>query len=575
MLDLLIKNAWIIDGTGKTKFKGNIGIVDDRIVQIGQIPDDSNAQIINAEGYTITPGFIDPHAHFDLLFEYFPQCENALLQGITTFVGGNCGMSSVLTPPSQFNFREFLTRIEKLKLGINFVPLIGHGYIRGNIMGDNFARSATPSEIEQMKTLTITAMENGAFGLSTGLDYNPTMHATTQEIIELAKIVANYEGIYATHHRFLQSKWPAEDPNETSYTNYPGKVEEVWFGRYHGLLEAFEIGRKAQIPVQISHLYNVYRTPQPHPKFLDIATTKATLALIDQALSEGIDVAFDRMVTFREIQGSKPIINDFLNSDNPSLAHLKKLDRTEFLAKLHDAEFRSQIKDLSNSGKLKILYSNTRADPFWMHRMLIIHCSKEKYVEKTIGEIAQSEHKDALDVIFDLMILDEHVEYQQFMDEKEITEENLPLYLNHPNCMPCTDLIAYPSISTPIAELDPRIRKDLIQNINSPHSYDMYPYYLGTFIRDRKIMPLEIAIQKATSLVAHRFGIRNRGEIKVGYFADLVIFDYEKIGRASTYRNPRVPPEGIEYVIVNGKIALQNNQPKSSRFGKIIRKNQQ
>ncbi|MBW2368900.1 MAG: amidohydrolase family protein [Deltaproteobacteria bacterium] len=486
MYDLIIENGKIVDGTGAPAFSADLAIQGERIVKIGNLEAASSKKKINAEGFVVCPGFIDPHGHFDLLIEYFPACENGVIQGITTFVGGNCGMSTVLETPDQFNFPEFLTRIESAGFGINFAPLIGHGAVRGRVIGNDYKRTATAPEIEAMKRLVAEAMQNGAFGLSTGLDYNPTMHSSTEEVIELAKVAQKYGGIYATHHRFLQSKWPADAQGETSYSSYPGDVTEVWFGRYHGLMEAIEIAKAANIPLQVSHLYNVYRTPQPHPELLDLATANATLWLIDQAAEAGVDIAFDRMVTYQDIQGAKPIINEFLVADIAGLKFAKELGREAFLEKLQDPDFRDRIKQLSEDGGLKLLFSNTKADPYWMDRLIIVNCTKTDYVDKTIGDLARKAGKDPLDVIFDLMILDNDVAYHQFQDEKEITEANLPLYLNHPLCMPCSDLLSYPSLQTPLSDLDPIAVAQVIQNINSPHTYNMYPYFIGKYIREKR-----------------------------------------------------------------------------------------
>jgi len=571
--DLIIENGKIIDGTGAPVFSADLAIQGEQILEIGNLKDMASKKRINAKGLVVCPGFIDPHSHFDLLLEYFPACENGVMQGITTFVGGNCGMSSILEPSDQFVFSKFLSQVESRGLGINFVPLIGHGAVRGKVMADDYKRIATTPEIQAMKQLVDEAMQNGAFGLSTGLDYNPTMHSNTEEVIELAKVAQKYGGIYSTHHRFLQSKWPVDDHGETSYANYPGDVTEVFFGRYHGLMEAIKIAKAAGIPLQVSHLYNVYRTPQPHPELLDLATAKATLWLIDQAVEDGVDIAFDKMVTYQDIQGAKPIINEFLVADIAGLKFAKELGRDTFLEKLNDPGFRDRIKQLSKDGGLKLLFSNTRADPYWMDRMIIINCTKTDYVNKTIGDLSRKESKDPLDVIFDLMILDDQVTYHQFIDEKETTEANLPLYLNHPLCMPCSDLLSYPSLQTPLSDLDPAAVEQLIQNINCPHTYNMYPYFIGEYIREKGIMPLEEAIRKSTGMVAARFDIKQRGVLGQGNFADLIIFDYNTIGMKATYKNPRQPPMGMKHVIVNGQIIMTDNSQLNANAGKVLRKN--
>jgi len=205
--------------------------------------------------------------------------------------------------------------------------------------------------------------------------------------------------------------------------------------------------------------------------------------------------------------------------------------------------------------------------------MIIINCTQTDYIDKTIGDLARKESKDPLDMILDLIVLDNQVTYHQFIDEKETTKANLPLYLNHPKCMPCTDLLSYPSVQTPLSDLDPTAVEHFIQNINCPHTYNMYPYFIGKYIREKGIMPLEEAIRKSTGMVAARFGIEKRGVLCQGNFADLILFDYNTIDMKATYKDPRQPPMGMKHVIVNGQIIMTDNTLLRADAGKVLRKN--
>jgi len=323
-LDIIIKNGNIIDGTGSPPFTGNIGIKNGKIIYVTKSEIEEDADItIDATNLTVTPGFIDVHAHADETLLIYPTADNYIAQGVTTVIGGNCGFSPapvgdlwllsfwelswwhelqpfkyyppLMHPIEKVNeklaekfsftidwrtFNEFLNKVSKKGISVNYVPLVGHNAIRATVMGNDYKREAKLNEIEKMKEHVREALEAGAHGLSTGLDYAPGYFANTQELIELVKVIKEYDGIYATHWRRTGIR--TETRRET---RPPEKIK--------GIIEAIEIGRKTGVPVQISHILTAYTIYPPPPPSLLEAAAKATLKVIEDAKKNGVDVAFD------------------------------------------------------------------------------------------------------------------------------------------------------------------------------------------------------------------------------------------------------------------------------------------
>jgi N-acyl-D-amino-acid deacylase len=594
MYDIIIKKAKIVDGTGNLSFIGDIAIKDSKIIQVGNIANTAEV-VIDATGLVACPGFIDPHSHPDFTFSFLPLCHNYIMQGITTVVGGNCGLSqapikkAILKTEEQkvglealkaqrakkdLSFSRWLTKVERRGLSINYIPLIGHNTVRDVIMGEDYKRHAKPEEIEAMKELVEEGMKSGAFGFSTGLDYDPSEYCNTEEIIELAKVAKKYGGIYVSHLRHCHSQWATNDPNLFGYGVFHGEIEEAWIGKYQGLMEAIEIGKKANIPVQFAHIYTVYVIPQPHPDFLDEATARATLWLIDKTKEEGVDITFDVIVSDTSIAPCNLIINEFIMSRLQKLKWLRGIDKDEFVEKIKNNNFREKIKQLSHDGYLKFGMVHTKADPYWMNRFKITHCKNKNHINKIIGELAKESNKDALDLIFDLIIEDSEVEWVQFAEDRGINFMTLPIYLSHPLCMPCTDMFSLPSLDFSMDKLksiDTGIPEEFYNSINTPHYYGMYANYIGRFVRDTCVLTLENAIKKATSFVAQRFKLKDRGIIKPNYYGDILIFDFDKIKMIGDLLNPRQAPEGIEYVLVNGQITYKDKKHTGIKAGKVLR----
>lgn len=578
MYDILIKNTKIVDGTGAPSYVGDIAIKDSKIVEMGKIEGEA-ATIIDGTGLVACPGFIDVHSHPDLSMQLVPQCENYIMQGITTAVGGNCGISSA--PKENLSFGEYLKQLDGSALSINYIPLAGHCAIRSLVLGEDSKRLSTAEEIEGMKEYVEEAMHSGSFGFSTGRDYPPAEHASADEVIELARVARQYDGIFTTHHAHVHDHWATDDRSEVGYGTFYGETEDIWVGIYRGLLEAIDVARQADMPVHISHLANVYKFPQPHPDYLDAAGARATLEIIDSAREEGLDVTFDTLCFETSISAPKPIIDEFLYARPPGMQWIKELGRQEFLRQIGDKALRDRIKKLSRDGKLKFSMHHTKANPFWMNFFKIISCRNKDYENRTIGEIAVAENKEALDAVFDLIAEDPETMWFQTADLR--LRGSIPAeFLKHDCCMPVTDMTALPPIEIPIEDIlkmipddldDPNIAPDMIRSaLNTPNFYGVFPEYIGSLIRDKKILSLEEGIRKATSLPAWRFGLKKRGTLKSDFCADIVIFDYDKIGSAGTILNPRQKPNGIEHVIVNGEITYENKMHTGVGAGKVLRR---
>jgi len=555
--DILIKDTKIVDGTGKPAFKGSIAIKGDKVVAVGKVKGDADV-VIDGKGLVTCPGFVDPHSHADISILRYPLAENLVMQGITTFVGGNCAWSPA--PSHKMSFAEWLTKVEKKGMAVNYVPLVGHNGIRTMVMGQDYRRTATPAEVKRMKGIMREVMESGALGFSVFRDPAPSHFADVDEIVELARVVQEYGGIYAPHTTHIQSQWPTDDPEVVSYGRYLGPPEDVWVGVYRGYLEAIEVGKRANIPVHIAHLSNAYRIPQPHPEFLEEEVTKATLWLIEKSIEDGVDITFDVVASGDSISNARPLISEFYSPRIRGLSWVKDIEKEEFIERLKTREFRDRIRKIHDTFQLKLGMVHTQADPYWFDCFRILQCQNKLYEGKTLGEIARKrEDGDALEAIFDILVDDPETLWVQFLDRRGTLAIN-SVFLAHPLAMPCTDVS-----SLPASPEGP--------GLQAPIAYGLYPHYIGNYIRERKIQSLEEAIRKATHFPAQRFGLKGRGVLKPGNFADVVVFDFATINDTGDFLNPTSPPDGMEYVIVNGTIVYKDMAHTKAKPGRVLKKN--
>ncbi|MBN1315178.1 MAG: amidohydrolase family protein [Anaerolineales bacterium] len=577
--DILIRNAIIVDGLGTPAYPGAVGITGARITDIGNLEEQGSeiqaSSSIDGTGLVACPGFIDPHSHADLTLGQHPLAENLVMQGITTFVGGNCSLApapianpaygqalaemvGVTIEPAWKTFDQWLAWIQQTGVSLNYVPLAGHAPIRLAIMGDDFKRPAMRAEIESMKNLLEDAMQAGARGFSTFGDPGPCEAAALEEILKLVETAAHYGGIYVPHTRHIDSQWVSSDPDEYGYGIFHGPAEDAWVGRYRGYLEAIEISRRAGIPLHIAHLAPAFIIPQPHPSYLDESAALATLEIIDQALNKGIDVTFDTIPCSSSIASERLLLDEFRPFIGANSPPVEALFQSE--------GFRSRIKQRRDAGRLKLGMVHTKADPYWFDCFKISRCTYSTVETLTVGEIATGRKRDPLDILFDLLADDPTTTWFQFID-KRLMPAAVRILLQHPAAMPGSDMIVFP----PEQEAGSKTPAKVFGAQPPAIAFGLFADYLETYVRKEKVFGLEEAMRKATSLPAGRFNIRDRGKLVPGAFADLVLFDPERIKMAGDYQQPAQPPDGIELVLVNGRVTYQQQTHTGARPGRVLR----
>ncbi len=542
--DLVLAHGRIVDGCGNPWFWGDLAIQHGYIAAIAPAGTLQGNQSIDVAGRFIAPGIIDIHTHSDLSILINRKAESAVRQGVTTQLIGNCGMSpaplsnAYLTelrrqwgtissqPEVSWEWRtfgEYLDYLEAGGLSINIASLAGHAALRTAIMGLNEAAPA-PTELQQMKELLAEAMQSGAFGLSTGLVYPPGCFASMDEIIALCQVVAYYNGIYASHIR--------------------GERETI----LEAVAEAIHIGHEAGVPVQISH---------NAPKFGAPCDATANLRLVDEARLRGQDVTVD---------------NDVHTDLAPSLTgglpqEIQDQPASVLAALLGDAEQRQAIRqqiveDVKPAfGPVGLLKHGQ-----WQ-RITMLHAPQNPdVVGKTIETIARERGQDPFDTYFDLIVANGHQSEAIF---DYIDESNIRLLLQHPAVMISSDgqvLASYGFLNDPPPY--------------QPCSYGEFPGVLERYVRDQPVLSLPEAIRKMTSFPAQRLGLLDRGILRAGCWADIVVFDLERIHDRATnlyphtypFENyPHQYPLGIDYVFVNGVMVVGEAEHSGIMPGKVLR----
>ncbi len=525
-LDILIKNGFVIDGTGKNEFHADIGIKDGRIVLIGKSAELDARNIIDAKGLKISPGFIDIHSHTDADLIINPKAESKIRQGVTTEITGQDGFSwGPLGGPeidlTRKNFLEqygeelkwirlgdFLNDFSKRKFSVNIATMIGLGTIREYIIGLD-DRKATSEEILKMQNEVIRAIEEGAIGISTGLEYTPGSFASTEELIELCKVAPEKFRIYASHIR-----------NEDNFV-------------LEAIDEAIEIALKSKSRLQISHLKVSGKS--------NWSKVDQLIEKIDKAINSGLDLHADRY-TYVAYHTNLSALFPLWARDGGT---------EKFLDRLKDKNLEKNIREY-----VEKKVSNLDGD--W-NGVLISSVGKEEfkhYQGKTIQQLSEEFGMDGFETSVKVIMDNENqVMMMGFGMEENSTEK----ILAHPAVMISSDAgshAPYPPMNREIAH---------------PRAYGTFPRAISKYVRERKICSLEEMIKKMTSMPADKLGIKERGRIAEGYFADIVIFDFNKIQDKATFTEPHQYPDGIPYVIVNGEIVIANSEHTGSLPGKVIK----
>ena len=546
-LDLVLAQGRIVDGCGNPWYRGDLGIQGGRIMLIAPPGTLRGKQTLDVGDRFITPGFVDVHTHSDLSILVNRRAESAVRQGATTHIVGNCGMSPAPVTEGSLadmrhhwgpisdqpqvtwawrTFDQYLDSLQDGGLAINVGSLAGHGALRMAVMGLD-ARAPTPTELDRMRALLAEAMAAGAMGLSTGLVYPPGCFAGTGEIIALCRVVARYQGLYATHVR--------------------GERETI----LEAVAEAIHIGREAGVPLQISH---------NAPKFGAPCDATANLRLVEQARAQGQDVTVD---------------NDVHTDLGPALIwglpqDIQERPVAEIIALLRQPETRLKIRDeivrdrRPAFGPVGLLKHGQ-----WDRITIFRAPNTPAAVGRTLAALAGERGCDPFDVYLDLIVENGH-DAEALWDY--IDEENIRILLRHPAVMICSDgqvLAPYGFLNDPPPY--------------APCSYGEFPGVLERYVREETVLSLEEAIRKMTSFPAQRFGLADRGVLRPGAWADVVVLDLERVRDRATnlwphtypFENyPHRYPQGIDHVVVNGLLVVEDGEHTGRLPGKVLRRAQ-
>ena len=496
---LIIKGGTVIDGTGAPARQADVALSGQRIVLIDEQIDPSRAaEVIDAEGLIVSPGFIDNHAHIQTRIHEYPLAENFTRQGITTI------MASLHSGDQPWPLDEYAA---SLSIAPNVGFFAGHTWTRKQVLG-LANRAPTEEELDEMRSLVEQSMQQGALGLTTGLLYVPANFAQPEEVIELAKVAAAYGGIYVSHMR-----------DEAG-----GLLESV--------AEVIEVARQANIPAQIQH-HKAVGQPQ-------WGLTEQTLAMIDSAQAEGLDVKLDLYPYTASSTGSSVLF--------PQWALAGGAD--SFAARIQDTELRPRIE-----AEMRDIYMNTRAGNDMARIQFRTLYSDRRYDGLTLRDLAEDRGLPnsvdaAIPILIELQLAGGFSAIYHGMDDADVQR-----IMRHPSAMFQTD-------GDPVG-----------YGVGFPHprSYGAFPRVLGRYVRELNVLSLEEAVRRMTSLSADQMGQHERGRIQEGMYADITIFDAETIADRATYTDPHQFPVGVYHVIVNGVPIIRNGALTGEKPGQVIR----
>ncbi len=528
LYDLIVKSGRIVSGEGNPWYNSDIGIRNGRIVEIGNLQTEPSDTDIKASGLIVCPGFIDMHSHSDLMWLTKPRCEAKVMQGVTTEVLAQDGLSvapvrrdhipllkgllsGLLGDPDiewdWTSFGEYLSRFEHQRISVNVAALVPHGNLRIWAMGMD-KRPPSTSELSEMKSLLVRSIGEGGMGLSTGLIYAPCNYAGSGELVELCKVVSKYGGYLAVHMR--------------------NEGDEL----IHSIKEVIEIGEKSGASIHIDHFKVAGKSNWGKaPKILGVC---------EEARSRGLELTLEN---YPYTAGSTT-----LWSLLPPWALEGGFEKT--MERLMDRPMRVKMKSEIREGIHR--WENIAKEARWDGIKVSSLVSEEnnRFIGKNMQEIADALGKDPEDALFDLLVEERGAVSMVFF---HMSEEDVRAIMKHPLQMFCTDGL-------------------LTSGKPHPRVYGTYPKVLGRYVREEQIMTFEEAIRKMTSYPAQRLGLSDRGIIRIGACADLVVFDPHRIFDNATYEDPCRFPDGIEYVIVNGQVTVERGRHTGILAGKVLRK---
>jgi N-acyl-D-amino-acid deacylase len=528
--DVIIRNGRILDGAGGPWYSDDIAISNDRIVAIGKLENAHAKRVVDATGRVVSPGFIDMLGQSETALLIDNRSLSKLSQGITTEITGEGGSiapqnAKTLAPMKPFLDQYHLTidwttldgyfrRLGKSGTPLNIGTYVGAAQVREAVIGDD-DRAPSPVELEQMQSMVAEAMKDGALGVSTALIYPPGHYAKTEELIALAKVAGQYGGIYGTHMR-------SEGASEMQAID-----------------EAIRIGREGGLPVEIFHLKVAGKSrwgSMPH-----------VVEKIDAAREAGLDIRADAYPWVAGGTALASCLPPWMADGGVS----------KFLERLADPKIRERIKSematdhqdwenlyLDSGGGAGVLISG------------VVNPSLKKYDGKTVAEMAKAEQKPELDALFDFILADKGQSGALYFIAGE---DDLRYALKQPWTSLCLDANEL-SLDGPLFEPH-----------THPRAFGTMPRFLGHYVRDEHLLPLPEAIRKITSMPAQREHLTNRGLIKIGFYADITIFDPATIIDRATYTDPTKLSEGVDYVLVNGQLEYDHGKLTDSKSGRVLR----
>ena len=518
MLDVLIKDGLVIDGTGNPGFYAAVGIENERVAILRAALDGVDARrVIDAKGRVVCPGFIDMHAHSGLVILAEPRHEPKVRQGVTTeligidgcsyapftshddflrFVEMNSGLDGCPPLPGRWSTVEQYLDMFTQRVAVNVAYIIGNSPLRICAMGWHNV-PATPAQLANQRALLRTGMEEGAFGVSTGLDYPPGSYADTAELIELSREAQRLGGIYHTHVRY--------------------SLGDRFLDPFR---EALDIGRGSDIPIHITHFYHRTTSPGGASRMLD---------LVEDARDEGLDVTFDSY--------PYPLSSTRLTIMVPQWAHDGGVERLKAVLATERDRLRKDMQPRAGTW-----------DDMWLTHFK--HQHNHRFEGRSIAQVADMMDKDPVDAICDLLLAEDlQVSYVSAGGNAS----TLPKFVSHPLSMVGSDAL-------------------LIGDYPSPRTYGTFPIILAEFVREERFMALPDAIRKMTSFPAQRLGLPDRGLLRDGFKADVVVFDPHRVKAPATRKQPKQFPIGIDYVLVNGKVVVDGGQHTGVLAGRALRR---
>ncbi len=498
--DYLILGCRIIDGSGNPWYRGDVGIRDGRIAEIGRLEGRGSSRVIEAADRVLAPGFIDVHTHVERGIERVPRADNYLLDGVTTVVTGNCG-------GSRTDLNAWFQSLESQGIGLNLASLIGHNSVRREVMG-SADRPASPNELRAMRELVERAMRAGAVGLSTGLLYVPGTYAETDEIVDLTRVAGRFGGVYASHIR-----------------NQGPRLRE-------SILEAAEVGRLAGVPVQISHLKVKGKKRW--------GTIVETLTLIDGLRDSGLQIIVDAY--------PYPRASTNLGVNLPSWALADGRDAVQ--SRLSDPDQRQRIVQ----GMKELLAEQGFSDYSFATVARFAHDPSLEGRSLTEVNTLRGRNEtldDQIETILEMLAQGGASMIYHYMSQEDVDS----IYRHPATAVASDGGVQSPGRGRP-----------------HPRSYGTNARVLAQYVRQRSVLSLEDAVRRMTSLPASQFGLSDRGEIREGMVADLLLFDPEKVEDVATFEDPHRYSRGIDFVWVNGRPAISEGRLSDETHGVVIRR---